>query len=243
MKLNHNYKTIQKILSIIKRDGLFFSIERKFLNKIKNRILKKYYRNMTGVIHIGANTGQERDTYNQNSLNVIWIEPIPYIFEELKSNISNYPKQKAYNYLITDIDNNEYELKIANNNGESSSILDLGQHLSIYPEVYYTNIIRLKSITLDSFIMNENINLSQYNTLVLDTQGSEMLILNGSKDLLNNITYVVTEAADFEAYLGCCKLDEITNYLSNFSLKLILKIKFAHRKNIGNYFNVVYKKI
>lgn len=232
-----------KILNIIKRDGLIFSIERIVINRIKNIIIKIIYHNMKGVIHIGENTGQEKDIYNKYSLNVIWIEPIPKVFEELKSNISEYPKQKAYNNLITDVDHREYELNIANNNGSSSSIFKIGLHKSIWPDIYYTSIISLKSITLDSFIKNYNINITQYNTMVLDTQGSELLILKGGNQVLNKMTYIIIEAADFEAYLGCCKIDQITYELSKFSFKLILKIRFAHHKNIGSYYEVVYKKI
>jgi hypothetical protein len=36
----------------------------------------RFLRDVTGVIHVGANTGQERFLYRLFGLNVIWIEPI-----------------------------------------------------------------------------------------------------------------------------------------------------------------------
>jgi len=36
-----------------------------------------------GVIHVGANTGQERLIYESRQLNVFWVEPIPNVYEIL----------------------------------------------------------------------------------------------------------------------------------------------------------------
>ena len=39
-----------------------------------------FLRDVTGVVHVGANTGQERDKYARHGLSVIWVEPIPDIY-------------------------------------------------------------------------------------------------------------------------------------------------------------------
>ena len=36
-----------------------------------------YLKRVTGVIHVGANAGQERELYASFHLDVVWIEPIP----------------------------------------------------------------------------------------------------------------------------------------------------------------------
>ncbi len=62
-------------------------------------IFKKPYRYLNyakGVIHVGANWGQEKDIYSYFNLNVISVEPIPEIFNKLKENIHRYPNQQAY---------------------------------------------------------------------------------------------------------------------------------------------------
>jgi len=38
-----------------------------------------YLKKIKGVIHIGANEGQERDKYKKYSLSVVWVEPLPTI--------------------------------------------------------------------------------------------------------------------------------------------------------------------
>lgn len=75
--------------------------------KIYNFILFGFFdnflRNSIGVIHIGANSGQERDHYKKLGVQrVIWIEADPEIYEILLRNIKNYKNYKAYNYLVTD---------------------------------------------------------------------------------------------------------------------------------------------
>jgi FkbM family methyltransferase len=87
-----------------------------------------YLRKVRGVIHVGANEGQERDLHAAFGLNVIWIEPIREVFQVLRDNISELQAQRALNYLVTDEDGKEYEFHIANNGGSSSSILDLSRH-------------------------------------------------------------------------------------------------------------------
>ncbi len=57
-----------------------------------------------GVVHVGANTGQERGLYDQYGLNVLWIEPIPELFSVLEANIRMLPRQAARCRLVADKD-------------------------------------------------------------------------------------------------------------------------------------------
>jgi FkbM family methyltransferase len=124
---------------------LFKSLDNSFLNNIK------------GVIHIGASTGQERDIYQKYGLDVVWVEPIPDIFKKLRKNIKNYSRQRAFQYLITDKDGAEYKFNISTNKGMSSSIYDLKHHKDIWPDITYKQSITLKSITLPTLLIKEQI--------------------------------------------------------------------------------------
>jgi len=217
------------------------------INKILYFLLLKknpdlLFKKISGVIHIGANEGQEREKYKKYSLSVIWVEPIPEVFEQLKSNIKEYPDQKAFKYLLTDEDNKEVELKISNNSGVSSSILDLGLHTHIWPKVKYIKSIKLKSLTLTTLIKDEKIDIQKYQALIIDTQGSELLVLKGASEILKKFKYIATEAADFESYVGCCKIEDLSFYLNNFGFKEIDRTKFAYHSKAGNYYDVVYEK-
>ena len=59
---------------------------RSMLKRDPDRFLRK----VSGVIHVGANAGQERELYAKFGLRVIWIEPIPEVFEKLKMNVAKF---------------------------------------------------------------------------------------------------------------------------------------------------------
>jgi FkbM family methyltransferase len=204
--------------------------------------LDYYLNDVSGIIHVGANVGQERTLYGDLDLSVIWIEPIPDVYEKLKSNIHEYKNQFAYNYLLTDLDDEEYDFKIANNDGESSSIFSMGSHKEIWPEIGFSSSIKVKSKTLVSFVNINKLSLEHYQALVLDTQGSELLVLKGSGDLLHNFTYIKIEVADFESYIGCPKPEEVESYLARFGFKEIRREVMVQREGLGSYYDILYKK-
>jgi FkbM family methyltransferase len=109
-----------------------------------------FLKKVSGVIHVGANTGQERNHYASLGLNVVWVEPIPTVFEKLQKNIADLAEQRAYCRLISDQHGREYTFHISDNGGESSSIFAFGKHPEIWPEVNYTHDIHLSATTLNS---------------------------------------------------------------------------------------------
>ena len=198
--------------------------------------------NAKGVIHVGGNLGQERDLYAAYGLDVIWIEPIPELFGKLSTLIGPYPAQKAFRYLVTDVDDKEYLFHISNKGGGASSIYGLAGHKHLWPDVAHTGTITLKSITLSSLVLKESIDLTGYDVLVLDTQGSELLVLNGAIGTLPRFKYVRAEVADFEAYAGCCTLTEMDEFFEQHGFCRIAKGMFAHKKNVGSYYDVLYRR-
>jgi FkbM family methyltransferase len=196
-----------------------------------------------GVIHIGANLGQERELYAQHNLDVLWIEPIPSIFSQLQENLKDFPKQRAFQSLLTDVDGKECVLHVANNAGASSSIFNLAKHKEIWPEVDYVSSLLIKSITLSTLLQEHQVDLNTYDTLVMDTQGSELLVLRGAGDRVKEFHFIKTEAADFEPYEGCCTLSDIENYLEPFGFSEVSKKRFARKRRTGNYYDVVFEQM
>jgi FkbM family methyltransferase len=197
---------------------------------------------VSGVIHVGANTGQERELYAKFGLRVLWIEPIPEVFEKLKVNVANFPQQHVLKCLVTDQDNVVYPFHIANNEGHSSSILNLNLHKDIWPQVAYEKTITLQSKTLPSLLEEEHIDYSEYDSLIMDTQGSELLVLKGAVSILKNFTYIKTEVPDFESYTGCCQLADIASFLARQGYREFSRQKNAERPNVGSYYDIVYKR-
>jgi FkbM family methyltransferase len=198
---------------------------------------------VTGLIHIGANVGQEAELYAQHNLDVIWVEPIPNVFDRLKQNIALYPKQVALEALVTDKDDEEYTLRIANNTGASSSIYDLKDHRDIWPDIHYVDNLQKKSVTLPTLLKIQHIDFSKYQMLVLDTQGSELLVLKGAKQIINQFKAIKTEVADFEAYKDGCVLDDMIRFMQENGFGEVERIPFATHPTKGNYFDITYRKL
>ena len=229
MEKRRNLTTIGKAL--IRRIKLFFK-------ENPNRFLKK----ITGVVHVGANTGQEIKLYAQYGLSVVWIEPIPDVFEKLQSNLKGVPGQVALQGLVTDRDNAEYHFHLASNNGASSSILDLNLHQDIWPDISFEKTIELHSKTLSSLLKENNVTLSDYDMLIIDTQGSELLVLKGAIPILHHFRYIQTEVPDFEAYKDCCQLKDLQLFLSQYGYREVSRRKFATHPEGGSYYDITYKR-
>jgi FkbM family methyltransferase len=221
--------------SIIKRIGRRM---RSWIARDPDRFLK----NIRGVIHVGANTGQEIELYAKHGLNAVWVEPIPEVYDMLKENLRNYPRQSAFQYLVTDRDDAEYRFNVANNNGESSSILEIALHKDLWPSVHFERSINLKSISLASLVQKESLDITQYQALIIDTQGSELLVLRGGEALLKAFKYIKLEVPDFESYKGCCQLKDVGAFLHERGFTEFSRTEFAERSQGGSYYDIVYQR-
>lgn len=218
---------------------------RKLVRPVARRLRRDphgFLRRVSGVVHVGANSGQERRFYERLGLHVAWVEPIPAVFEELEANLKDFPKQRAYRYLLTDRDDQLHEFHLANNAGQSSSLFELDLHRDIWPEVDYEGSIELRSHTLATLVERERIDLRLHDALVLDTQGSELLVLKGAGPLLRRFRYVQTEVADFEAYRGCCQLPELERFLRDRGFREHVRTVMAVRPQGGSYYEIVYRR-
>jgi hypothetical protein len=113
----------------------------------------------------------------------------------------------------------------------------------MWPEIYYTNEIRLKSTTLDSFVAKEALDLSGLQALVLDTQGSELMILKGAAVALPQFRFVKVEVPDFESYEGCCLSSELTDFMTSHGFRERRRDAFNSIPGVGTYFDVLYKRV
>ena len=91
--------------------------------------------NIRGVLHIGAHECEEQTAYLQQGIkneNIYWIEAMDNKVAEMKK---KRPNLQIYHCVVSDVDDKEIEFKITNN-GQSSSLLELGTHLQHHPQVW-----------------------------------------------------------------------------------------------------------
>jgi FkbM family methyltransferase len=205
---------------------------------MQRRLYGDFLTSVRGVIHVGAHWGEERYLYAEHGLKVVWIEPIPEVFAKLVDNIRSFPDQKAINALITNEDGALCTLHISNNSGLSSSILDLYLHKDIWPDVTFTHDISVRSTRLPTALAD--ISLSEYDAMILDTQGTELLILQSATAILGGFKYIQVEAANFEAYRNRATVDTINTFLRQHGFRLLHKHLQIGRDAGGEYFDLLF---
>jgi len=179
--------------------------------------------------------------YSDHNLTVFWVEPIPQVYNELIENLRAYPKQIAIKALLTDAPDQLVKLNISSNSGASSSIFELALHRDIWPDVAFVDVMEMRTETLDRLI-ERGLIWHPIDALVLDTQGSELLILKGAEALLRRIKYVKTEAADFESYKGGAVARDIDRFLAEHSFRLKSSNVFARHPHAGKYYDLLFER-
>ena len=217
------------------------SQERAWANE--SELLDGYLRNISGLIHIGANLGQERRYYWLIGVDVLWVEPIREVYEKMVDNIAPYSRQRAINALVGARDGEEVTFGIASNNGASSSMLPLKDHAVLFPDVEYSEQRPLTTVTLGTLIQEHGIRLDDYQALTLDTEGAELMILQGAGELLKHFRYIKCEVADFPARTGTPTTEDLDKLLSGLGFTQLSRRSFGMGPNdVGSFWDVVWKR-
>lgn len=192
----------------------------------------KFNLQFLGIIHIGANWGQELDLYNHLKIkDLLLFEPIPEIYTILVQRIENYKKYfniKSYNIALGN-GNKCVEMFISDNDGQSSSVLSPNVHLTIHPEVhFFQQKIIVPMMKLDDIYFNRE----KFNTIVIDVQGFELEVFKGSIETLSNIEYIYTEVNKDFVYSENGLVDEIDEFLRKFGFKRV-ETFWPYQSNVG----------
>jgi FkbM family methyltransferase len=191
------------------------------------------------IVHVGANTGAERHLYDSTGLKVVWVEPIPEVFAELQRNLRGFRGQEARMGLAAETTGRKATFHVANNGGASSSMFDFADHSRLWPEVSFVERIELETVRLDDLLAA----VAGVDALVLDTQGAELLVLQGAERLIGSCRFIKAEAADFESYCGGCTLDDLDAFLQSRGFVERSRNNFASAAGVGRYFDVIWERV
>jgi len=173
-----------------------------------------------GILHIGANRGEEAPVYLELGVTKqIWIEANPEIFIQLKETLHGNPHAIAFNYAIGEEDMVPVVLHVANNGGQSSSILNLGTHKKQHPDVHYVKDINITMRRIDS-LLSEFV-IQQYDFLNIDIQGYELHALRGMGDYLKYFKWLYLEINIGEVYEGNGDINAVDKYVGQFGFKRV----------------------
>lgn len=172
------------------------------------------------LIHVGAHLAQERQKYEALGYrDILWIEGSPSVHQRLAEIIAaeagNSPcRHRTLCALLTDRDGGDAELRQCSNDGMSSSIFPLSEGSSEkWRGVHETGIReRVHTRTLDA-VAGEFGFFGTIDTLVIDVQGAELLVLQGADRVLQRTRAIVSEVSTRRYYDGGVLFPELRAFL------------------------------
>ena len=189
--------------------------------KLIQDLLARHSVSVRGVLHIGAHDCEEMPFYEQLGVSpnkVVWIDAIQSKVDAATARgIPN-----VHFAVVSDADGDTVTFHRTNND-QSSSILELGTHLTVHPNVYVVETTVMKTTTIDRFMDNKHLDARNYNFWNLDVQGAEYKALLGSQLSLQYVDALYLEVNDSELYKGCTLFPEMDRFLKDKGFTRIIK--------------------
>jgi len=178
-------------------------------------LVQKYNINFKGILHVGAHECEELGDYEKyiSRNKILWVDAL---HDKVELNKIRYPNLLIEQAVVSDkVETVKFN---RSNNGQSSSILELGLHETFHPHVHYIDSYQVETKMLNQILPKYDID---FNFLNLDIQGVELKALKGMEEYLFKVDYIYTEVNSDYVYEGCALINEIDDYLLNFGLKRV----------------------
>lgn len=164
----------------------------------------------TRILHCGAHEAEELEIYTEANFapeGVIWVEADSNLARKLKIRFQNSIHQ-VIEAALWSVSKQEMKFHLTSNS-QSSSLLELGDHLQNFPDIVEVDTVSISSRCIDDFLPD----LQGVDFINLDIQGAELEALKGAKTFLNQIKWIYTEVNKAEVYVGCAKIWELDDFL------------------------------
>lgn len=179
------------------------------------------------VLQIGANAGQEVPMFKRNGVeHAVLVEPLDAPFSNLCQACQGDGAYLPVKALAVAKDGLSVTMHVANNFGQSSSILKPSNHLKLFPSVEFgqkpLTIIGYTADSIYRYARSIQSALPEWvDMLFLDVQGAELEVLKGAGQLLGNARYIFTEIGYGGGYEGNVSVETLIQYLAAFSFRLV----------------------
>lgn len=175
-------------------------------------LVQKYNIQFRGILHVGAHECEEIADYERyvGRDKILWIDALP---NKVQLCQTKYPGILIRSAIVSDTVG-KVRFNVSNN-GQSSSILELGLHKFFHPDVHYIGYFEGETQLLKNIIGDYNID---YNFLNFDIQGAELKALKGMEPYLDKVDYLYTEVNSDYVYKDCALITELDEYLKKFGL-------------------------
>ncbi|SKB15717.1 Methyltransferase FkbM family (fragment) [Planktothrix sp. PCC 11201] len=173
-----------------------------------------------GIILVGAYDGKTLKRLNlPNTVKTLLIDANPSAVGRLQANFADSPNIQVVQAAIAN-HNDTVTLHLTSLES-SSSILPWKQYSEIYPNIKEIQQLTLSSRTLDTLLEELNLSPSDFNILILDIQGAELLALEGATQLLNNLDAIYTNIHYQELFEGGALAGEVNQFLTDYQFDCV----------------------
>ena len=201
------------------------------LNEVKNLGIEP-----NAILDIGAHTGQFYGwAKNTWPISVIWMIESNEVHE---STLKNLTINKDDEYLITALGDEEREVTFYTRKDKPHT-----EGNSYYKEANYWDVPHLvleskrKLQRLDDLFTEG----TEFELIKLDTQGSELDILKGGKNLVSKSSAVILEVSYVEYNLESPLAEEVIDYMKNVGFDIYIEIG-EHYSNEPQWKDIIVQK-
>lgn len=171
--------------------------------------------NVRGVIHVGAHLGEEAPFYDAIGIfRQIWIEPVPPIYAKLVEQLPKRPDVKAFQAACAEAPGRKKMVISESWEAQTHSLAKLKRQVELHPWHKQVDEVEVEVVRLDDLLEKNQVNVKDYNLLVVDTQGAELETLKGAEKTLPHMDCVVAELGTVELYEGMALEDEVNAWLA-----------------------------
>jgi len=217
----------------------FFALKKNVLYVIR-RILRdkqiyeqdilKYLKNIKKPIILEAGAADGYDTIRFSKLapssTIYAFEPVKKNFIMLGDRVKSCSNVKIYNLALADFDGTT-EMNISKNSENiggtaiASTLLEPEFHLTLCPNITFDEKEKVKTKTLDSWALEEEVD--HIDAMWLDMQGYEYLMLKKSIKILPTVRVIYSEVCTKELFKGACLYDEYKDWLLSLGFKIVME--------------------
>lgn len=175
-------------------------------------LAEKYKLATDTVLHVGAHEAEEWSLYESlGASKVVWVEANTEKYKLLCDKFIGDDRHIIVNGVVSDKTGDSVGFNITNN-GQSSSILKLGEHKLLFPDVRFVSHEKRVTICLDDVVLQTDID--RIDLVNIDIQGAELLALKGMKNSIHKVAAFYLEINSSQVYEDCAIVDEIDDFLS-----------------------------
>jgi len=219
--------------------NLIFKIKSIFAFSLTD-LLDNYNIPKKNCLHVGANIGSEIEIYEKYGFeNVIWIEGYKPYFDILKKNIKDKENHHAFNVMVSEIQNEKVNFKIASNTGSSTIFEPTDEWYETFSDLSFTKTEIINCSRIDN-LLSENFEKdfsSQIKFIVLDVEGAELKALFSLGTLIQDIEFAFVEVSLRQNFKNAPLMIDIDRYFFNNSFKKVF-LKYGAASGDALYMKV-----